>query len=294
MNVYIAQFAGNEPLAGVLGAAVLWLSLVEIAHAGEARGRRPLVILGLLLGLACLTKATAIACMPVVCLAAVLSRERSPNSPRGLGAALLVASISFLVCGWYYLRTWIAVGSPIVGGWSGRAIDQDWWQDPSYRIPADFLRFGEALVRPVYSATRGVWDALYSSAWLDGTLSGSIRPPPPWNGSLALTLAWIGVPLTLAAVAGALLRVDGRTRSMRRVLLFAVACFVGSLLCLCARFPVYSAAKATYALGLVPVLGTLMALGLSPLLARRAGAAAVGALLACLALVSLGAFFVVR
>ncbi len=145
----------------------------------------------------------------------------------------------------------------------------------------------------VYSATRGVWDALYSSAWLDGTLSGSTRPPP-WNGSLALTLAWIDVPLTLAAIAGALVRMDERTRDMRRILLLAIACVVGSILCVYARLPMYSTAKATYAIGLLPAFATLMALGLSPLLTRRVGAAAVGALLACLAVFSLGAFFVVR
>jgi hypothetical protein len=291
MNVYIAQFPGNEPLAGVLMAAVLYLILAEIAHAGEARGLKPLVVLGLVLGLACLTKLTALLLVPVACLAVARSRRRSPTGPRAIGAAVLVASLSFLVCGWYFVRNWIAVGNPVVGAWNGRETNVDWWQDPSYRIPAHFLRFGEAFVRPVYSATRGVWDALYSSTWLDGTLSGGTHSP--WNGSLALTLAWIGAPLTLAAFAGTLVRADESTRSLRRILLLAIACVVGSLLCVYARLPVYTTAKATYALGLLPAIATLMALGLSPLLARRAGAAAVGALLACLAAFSLGAFFVV-
>ena len=119
---------------------------------------------------------------------------------------------------------------------------------------------------------RGVWDSLYSSAWLDGTLSGSVRSR--WNWTVLLPLAWVGVPLTAAACAGAFVPVDERTRKMRRVLVAATVCVLASIVFTYMRFPVYTTAKATYALGLLPAFGTLMALGLAPVLRNRTGAAA--------------------
>ena len=193
-----------------------------------------------------------------------------------------------------YVRNWIELGTPFVGGWDpSRGFA--WWQEPGLRMPRDFAVFGEALVRPIYAATTGFWDGLYSTLWLDGFLSGMTRleAAPPWNYDLVLATAPLALPLTLACVAGAAgaLRRDAPWRAPR---LFAGAClalYLAAMLHLFATLPVYSTVKASYTLGLLPCYGVLAAAGAAPLLRKRASRAVVAGGAAAWAVAAYGGYF---
>ena len=139
---------------------------------------------GVLLGLALLSKVTAVLLAPAL-LCAVVLRAGGSDRPlrRALRDAAVVAGCAALVAGWYYARNWVLLGAPFLGTWQP-GVFAAWWQEPGYRSASQYLHFGEALAHPIYAAVVGLWDGLYSSLWLDSWLSGAIsrqsgsgRPP---------------------------------------------------------------------------------------------------------------------
>jgi hypothetical protein len=278
MNLYLAQGVGNEPLAGFLSGAVIVVALGLIVDGPERGLARTAALLGALLGLALLTKVTAALLLPpvaAVVAAAAWRRDAGGSRPlRAAGAVLLVLGIAGLTCGWYYARNWIALGKPFLGGWDpGRAIV--WWQDPGYRTLESFTRFGDALVQPVYAATAGFWDALYSTFWADGYLSMVISYAwrPPWHYDLMIAGALLALVPTVAMAIGAISPVARAYRSRWKPILFAVASigiFLAALLALFASLPIYSTGKATYLAGLTAAFALLAAAGLEVLTRLRA------------------------
>ena len=262
-SLFVAQTPSNEPLAGAL--AGLFLAACANSSFSKARPRaREALFLGALLGAAFLAKATAVLVVPpgLLLLSGRLRRERPAASARWL---LIFAAAAFATGGWFYARTWILYGAPLVAGWDpARGIR--WWQDPGCRSAGDFLRFGAALVRPFYSGLNGFWDSLYSTFWTDGWLSGvttvrSIAPrPPDWQAAGAW---WGRVPTFLLGL--------GVARALKRNDAAAGAALLGSagglaaLLWLFLTVPIYSTVKASYLLGLAPLFALLLADGLDAL-----------------------------
>ena len=272
MNVYMSQYVGNEPLEGLLASWALFLGLRLLVKEREPSLSECLA-LGGALGLALLAKATALLLVgPLTLLVAWLVFTRKGSLRRTLGAAGALWAACGAVSGWYYLRNWIELGRPFVGGWQARP-GLAWWQDPGYRMAEDLLRIGHALVRPVYAGVYGFWDALYSSLWLDGYIGSATSKPnaPFWQPDLLPAMALLAVPMGLL-ILGGLARTFGRgTTPARRSLLFLAACgviYLAAMLALYIKVPAYAAAKATYALALAPALGALAAYGAEPLMKR--------------------------
>jgi len=297
MNLYLSQALGNEPMAGVLSSAVILATFSLDAPGRLRKPTRPLLGLGALLGLALLAKVTVLLLVPLVLLytAHALRAAGHPGRQVAEGlTAILVAAL--IVAGWYYVRNWIDLGRPFVGGWeAGRGIV--WWQEPAYRTPWQFVAFGSSLVRPIYAGTDRFWDAFYSTLWSDGYLSGFItfESRPPWNdgflvaGPLLASLPAAGI---LAGAAGALRR-GGQTD--RRRLLFAAGAlgvYLAAMLRLFLVLPIYSTVKATYTIGILPCYAALGAAGLGLLLRGPLLRAAGYGLLACWGVCSYLAFFV--
>jgi hypothetical protein len=288
MSLYICQLTGNEPLSGVASAAVMLLCLRGLVAGSSSRPLRAAAAIGSALGLALLAKASAVILIPFVAMQPLVTggsalRTRAARAALSLATALLVA-------GWYYARNVIEYGKPIVGGWDPvRRIL--WWQDPSYRIPENLTRFGEALVRPVYAGIHGIWDGLYASLWADGLLSGMTHLPP-WNTTFMLAGVWLAVPVTLLVALGLAWPLSG---AARRAQLFAAAVFasyLAALLHLYLTVPHYSAVKATYTLGLAPCYGLFAAAGARPLVENRWLRATLFGLLACAGSAAYAAYFV--
>lgn len=296
MQLYSNQVVSNEPLAAMWSSWMLVVAFRALASPGREPLSRTALWLGLLFGLAALSKVSVLVLAPLlVALLAWLAVRRSEAFAGFLRAASVFGGVAFVIAGWYYLRNWILLGAPFVGGWDP-ARGLAWWQDPAYRVPGDFFRFGEALVHPIYSAHLGFWDGFYASVWLDGHLigAGDLSIAPPWGYPYMLSLALLSLPLSAALVFGAVRAARQPDGPTRRVLVFsalALASVVAAMLAIYLRVPSFSAVKGSYALGLLPCFALLIAWGLEPLLRGRAGRAAASGYVCAWAAFSYLAFF---
>ena len=298
MNLYLSQAVGNEPLAGCLSATVLVLGLkLNRSHRG-ALSKWHLPILGFVLGLALLAKVTAVLLVPplIFVLAYVHSADHRPMRRVALTAAT-VLGVALLISGWYYLRNWIQLGKPFIGGWESSHYIA-WWQYPGYRTLHQFITFGEALTYPVYAAVNGFWDAIFSTFWLDGYLSSRVCYDwrPPWNYALMLSGAWLALLPATGILLGVLTALRRPGRALARGQLFAVCClglYLAALLYIYLVVPIYTTAKATYTVGLTPCFAVLAATGLDILMRRPFLRALVYACLACWAVAAYLAYFVI-
>ncbi len=264
MNVYMSHLLGNEPLAGLLSATAFLIGL-GFLDGQFVKDPKWAIALGVTWGLAMLTKVTPLLLsipLLAMCLRGMITR-RVP-APRIVRAAALVLGGAFFVCGWYYVRNWVLMGRPFIGGWDpARGIE--WWQDPGYRVAEHLFGFGESLRHPIWAGYAGLWDGLFSTMWLDGYLSATIwTSRPPWNGMLLICSAPLAL-IPLATILAGALRVTVTQQSQLRwslaVCLLAVGIYVSAVSVLYLKLPVYSAAKGTYLLGLLPCFAILAAAG---------------------------------
>jgi hypothetical protein len=291
MNIWIAQAVGNEPLTAALSGLCVLISVGWLCSR-TVPTTRSMAAAGLALGLAMLSKVTAVLLVLPMLAAAGL---RLPQARRARGLAALSAAAA-AVCGWYYARNWVLLGRPFIGGWdAGRGIV--WWQDPGYRTLRDFFSFGASLRQPIYAGLNGFWDSLYSTFWLDGNLSSAVSydARPPWNYRLMSSGAWWGLLPTAAMIAGFGRGLLGRGGRATAALRWSGACVVLYLTALAAMYlivPAYASGKATYISGLTPALALLAAAGFDalPRDSRIRTAAAAG--LCCWAASAYAAYFI--
>jgi tetratricopeptide (TPR) repeat protein len=256
-------------------------------------------ILGLFLGLAMLAKFSAL--IPLVLCPGVLLVQRWLRGGQRLGPQLArlatTLAVVLAVCGWHYLRVALHFGgNPFVGNWDD-ASGQRWWQDPGYHVIGDYLRFGLALERPLMSAVASVPDALYSTLWGDGMLSGiaSTKSPPPWN------IDWMaaGYLLALGPCAALLLGIGvgwvdfvRNPRAERFLVLAVLGATAYALLNMTLRLPFFTQAKAFYGLSAVVPLAYCFALGFDAIALRWRALGALGVVwLAGWALLANATFF---
>ncbi|HUN54403.1 MAG TPA: hypothetical protein VMU29_04530 [Smithella sp.] len=269
MNIYMSQIISNEPLAGLLSAIVLFLCIKGIIVPNN-NSIRSAAILGLFLGLALLSKAHAIVLIPIVAIRHLMMYSSEAKMRKNLCKPFLtMAGVAFLVAGWYYIRNWIKLGKPFVGGWDTYFIT--WWQDPGYRTIESFTRFGQSLIYPVYSSVQGFWDATYSTMWMDATMLSKIyyQDFPPWNFDFMIAGAWLAAPITLAIIIGMIKSSSEINRRVLDIARISVALYFIALLYMFLSLPTFSAGKVTYTLGLLPFYGMFAALGLRPFLANK-------------------------
>jgi hypothetical protein len=238
----------------------------------------PFLGLGAVLGLAMLTKFSAL--VTVAAVAAVLAgrlvrrRLRSPGVyVRTLGAMLLGC---LLTCGWHYARVAAHFHRLLVGNWD-RASGFAWWQNPGYRNRLDLLRWGESLRAPLLAAFHSIPDALYSTLWGDGLLGGSGSPAvrPPWNyGLMAAGYLLALLPtVALAVGAGAALgRLARRPRAEVLLLAGTLGATVLAVLAMSLRVASYAQPKAFYALSAMVPLCAFGGWGLDLMAGAGAGA----------------------
>ncbi len=112
MHIAIGSAVGNDALTNLLFSAVLY---------GASRdGMRKPLLMGILVGLALLTKATAILLLPVAILALVLEARANP-SPLGrrdwfptLRAIGMMLSVALLIGGWWFIRNALLYNDPLL------------------------------------------------------------------------------------------------------------------------------------------------------------------------------------
>jgi hypothetical protein len=301
VNLYLCQFVANEPMAALTGGAVVVLA-IRMLMSAEPPGTRMLMLTGLAFGLALLSKVTtALLGPPLMAVVAFRSAGPGRSARPGLRGIGVVGGVALLVAGWYYARNMLLIGVPFAGTWDS-AVGASWWQEPGYRTASQYLRFGEALAYPVYSAAVGFWDGLYSSLWLDGYLSGMpIRAwAPDWNFSFVIAGAWLAILPTLALGLGAASAflppaaspVGLRTRAAGCFAVSCVALYLGAVLALNIQVPYYCVAKASYLAAATPCLAVLGAAGFDWLTRNRLLRSVVLGLLSCWAVSAYAGYFV--
>jgi hypothetical protein len=277
MQLYLAQYVTNEIWGAAFASLALWLALHLLTRRESGIGAH--LGLGALLGAALLTKFSTLLALAAV-LAALAARlvangERQLRVwTRTLGAVVLAA---VAVAGWHYARVALRFGDPFVGNWEA-AAGVSWWQDPGYRTPLDYLRFGESLERPVFSAFHSCPDALYSTLWGDGLLGGSarVRDAPPWSYQLMFAGYWLALLPSLGVLAGlavSLRRLVHEPRAEWLLLLGLAGATCLALASLSLALPFYAQCKAFYGLQALVPFAAFGAIGLD-LVARRLGRAA--------------------
>jgi hypothetical protein len=297
MNIYISQYVGNEPLAGLFSAMTVMMSLRFLQRDFPLMPKWYLSVLGLMLGLAMLAKATPVLlCLPLALFLMQSMSHRQMGKAQIAFKLLLVFGIAFAVCGWYYLRNWVELGQPFVGGWDLTRHGK-WWQDPGYRTVQDFFRFGTSLQYPIYSGVIGFWDSIYSTFWLDGFLSSIITSEgfPPWNYGFMIAGALLSVLPSAGIILGVL-----RTLLIERLVskgkLFAAACigiYFFALLFMYVKLPIYTTAKATYTIGIIPCYAVACVNGLDFIMRNKIINALVSAIIVCWGVFVYSSFFVV-
>jgi len=203
-----------------------------------------------------------------------------------------ISITAFLVCGWYYIRNIIVLGTPFIGGWdSARKIV--WWQDPGFRTLEQFTNFGDCLLYPIFSSFAGVWDSLYSTIWMDGFIS--VYNLAPWNYNFMLSLSWLSLPITLLLIIGLLIITVDIKRSCQDGRLFCVISiflYLSVILYMFLTVPILSTGKATYAIGLLPCIAIVCAEGAKPFLKTPILKSMIAGIVAVWAVCSYCSFFV--
>jgi hypothetical protein len=318
MNLYMSQFISNEPFTAMMSALVV-LSSVRVlsstgvspvsgdaSHGRDARGTfRPELVatgLGFLLGLAMLSKISAAALLPPVAGVIVYATaRRGYRFARSIACVALLAAVAF-ACAAVHFRNWsnIGTGTSAIAGWDPSRVQ--WWQEPGYRVPQHFLRFGRVLIHPIFNGARGLWDSLYATLWADGFLSGvgNYAQRPPWHYTLLQYGVWLAVVPMLALLAGvmslfrrhsisepkgALTETNRRPRAMIGFGVAVVACYLAAEVHLYLMLPIYACGKASYMMGATPCFAILVAAGFDQLSRNRkwSRALAAGLLLGCAA-----------
>lgn len=269
MNIYLSAYVGNEPLHALLVGCSL-LTTVYIFRSSEVRFSQ-MIYLGLLLGLAILTKITAWSILPVVFLSLAYKMMRIDRTTlqeviSRLSLLLLVIAV---ISGWYYVQNIKHFGTPFMTNWN--IPGHQWWQDPGFHTIKYYLSFGAALQHPYFASFHSFWDSMYSTFWGDGLIGGMSfleGRPDVWNYDymsavylLALPAAGIFLIGLLRAVQIALKDKEANSRLIMAFLtisLYSVGLFI---LLSTLRVPVYGQAKAFYCLSAIGPISVIFALG---------------------------------
>jgi tetratricopeptide (TPR) repeat protein len=322
VQLYLTQYVTNETLAACLMSATLYLAL-------RLAGKEPVswrlyVGLGLCLGLALLTKVTALVVVPFA-VAALLYRafrassSFTPSAMAGAGVSsalpagappgvkgqhlrrggfpLLSIVVCVAVCGWHYWRVWRQFGHPffVPTHW---AYGVTWWQDPGYHTAGYFTRFGRALTAPFFSGLSSFADGLYTTLWGDGLCGGAsaLLFRPPWNYELmavGFLLALVPAALIVTGVAVTVVKLVRQPDAIWLGLFALGLALALAIVHLNLEVPAYAEAKAVFGLAaLIPLCG-FAARGWR-FFAPKAGrlGRAVAVLLACWAMTAYASFWV--
>ncbi len=300
VNLYISQYAGNEPLCALFCGIVLLFAFEAVQRPQQALSRGRLSVTGVLFGLALLTKVSACIIGPPVALMYVhaVLRAEAPTSDRFRSVARTLGylfGVALIVSGWFFVRNWVAFGKPFLGGWEPER-GFVWWQEPGYRTFQQFFSFGESLRYPVYSAVWSFWDGLYSTFWMDGALSGLVNASeaPPWNYTWQLAGIWWALLPTAAILLGiarACLAPHTSLRTGHAFAVMVVAAYVAATLYISLKMPFYSPIKASYSLAALPCCALLFVSGLELATRKTKLRPVVYGLLACWAFAAYVGFF---
>ena len=145
--VYLSGAINNDIPAALWGAAVL-LTCIRITRRGS--DRRTDIVLGILYGLALLTKIHLLALLGIIELTLMLAVWRSRDWRAFLRSNLTILCVAFVISGWWFARNQVLYGDPtgmnkVNELWAGRPASENWWairQSIPYLWSSLWGRFG--------------------------------------------------------------------------------------------------------------------------------------------------------
>ena len=120
--LFMSSVSNNDNAATTFSALVLWQVAALLHDPERTQARKRSALLGVLLGLGLLSKASLVALVPVVGLAILAAGAQSLTAKLGdrlayaFGSLLLAAGVTALLCAWYFMRNWLLWGDPL--GWT--------------------------------------------------------------------------------------------------------------------------------------------------------------------------------
>jgi hypothetical protein len=270
MNIYMSAYMGNEPLHSFLAGCSLVIA-VHIFRSAEVRFFH-MIYLGLLLGLAMLTKITAGVLVPVVVgfLAFKMIRIDGESLKKVASRLSLFILVMIVICGWYYIRNIVHFGRPVMINWN--LPGQLWWQDPGFHTIQYYLGFGEALRHPYFSAFHSFWDAIYSTFWGDGLIGGQpliAKRPDVWNYDYMSAVYLFALPATgiflMGFIKGVQMVLKDKDPSSRLIMAFLIISFCSVALFISfstLKVPIYGQARAFYCLAAIGPISVFFVHGL--------------------------------
>jgi len=264
MQLYLSHYVTNETLAAALVGLAMYFALrvlkTDTASIWEFVG------LGLSVGAAMLTKATAVLVVPPLLGALILKMARDKVRLRAATSRIATTLVTaFAVCGWYYGWIWEHFGTPIVGNWE-RRFGFNWWQDPGFHTATQYFRLGGSLFDPLFSGYNSFVDGIYSTLWGDGLGGGlsDMLSRTPWNYDLMVGGYWLALIPTLLAVIGiaiAIYRFVQQPSPEWFLLIGFSAAVVVALVFMTLRVASYAQVKAFYGLSALVPLCAFAAIG---------------------------------
>ncbi len=301
VHLYSASFLGNEGLSGALCSLSLLALLAVLRRATWKRA----VLLGLLLGMAILTKFSAGAVVAGALTTLMLWTIRRARTAAATGAGAseavrreivagartlgVVGAVMLVVCGWYYARNMELYGTPFKlsrGEFMVRLVEEN--QPQARRTLLEYVVFDPVVLRrpqwprgPImrddspYDTMRSVrdsvWTGVYANTWFDG-FGGWVLPPVTESelarrsGQALLCLGLVPTALMLLGFVSACARLRRQGWDGTIVaMLTTFAIMIAVFISHTFKVPIPASVKATYFIPISAIFGFWFALGLERL-----------------------------
>ena len=109
--IYISSVVNNDATTACLCTFGLWLA-IRLGRETRFFGRIP-ISLGIILGLALLSKVSALALLPLVALTLLLIWRRERDTRALLARGAIIFGLAALIGSWWYIRNWALYGDPL-------------------------------------------------------------------------------------------------------------------------------------------------------------------------------------
>ena len=203
VQIYLSAMVNEEVLAALLTSLALWVAVVPMAHEnGQAISLRRVSAIGVLAGLAILTKLSGILVLAAIASAWMISGWRARRMGAALRQTFLMCLIAMLIGGWFYIRNYFLYGYFYPQDLELHAIMFD--MPPGSRGLLDYFFIPLAtwtdpqLLNP--DLLGSVWGSTYATLYFDG--HRHFLPHSAAIGTMGSFLLVLGILPLWAFVAG--------------------------------------------------------------------------------------------
>lgn len=264
MCFYMNPLISNEIFSGsIISLAICLL----IQYGFEVRIKiRHAVVLGVVVGLALLSKYTALFIF-LTAVTVLIIRVLISSSTRRREVAILAVflTVVFTLSGWLYIRNLVKFHDPFIGNWDKKS-GYHYEQHHGYRTLGFYLKFGSVFLHaPERSRWASFWDGKYGSMWMDthGSFLRLSDEQTDLRGSIIIYLALLPSVGILLGFYQSLKSAFKSSRNNPYLALVMVSTLtIISLISFTMEVPFYSTIKAFFYLSLVPPIAVFAGKGL--------------------------------